>query len=42
MTRLHVRYDHPDLSTYLLPGYDFVSDVAAANDQARLKPLPMQ
>lgn len=27
-----VRFDHPDLSTKFLPGYDFVSDVSTAND----------
>lgn len=27
-----VRYDHPDLSANLLPGYDFVSEVDIAND----------
>ncbi|WP_162910277.1 S8 family peptidase [Azohydromonas sediminis] len=27
-----VRFDHPDLVGKLLPGYDFVSDVATAND----------
>ena len=27
-----VRYDHPDLTRRLLPGYDFVSDAAVAND----------
>ena len=27
-----VRYDHPDLSAKLLPGYDFVSDAANAGD----------
>lgn len=27
-----VRFDHPDLQGRLLPGYDFVSTVAAAND----------
>ena len=27
-----VRMDHPDLAGHLLPGYDFVSNVAVAND----------
>jgi serine protease len=27
-----VRFDHPDLSTMLLPGYDFISDAANAGD----------
>ncbi len=27
-----VRYDHPDLAGHLLPGYDFVSELAVAND----------
>lgn len=27
-----VRFDHPDLSGRLLPGYDFINDTATAND----------
>lgn len=27
-----VRYDHPDLATKLLPGYDFITDPLVAND----------
>ena len=27
-----VRYDHPDLTAKLLPGYDFITDIPTAND----------
>jgi serine protease len=29
-----VRFDHPDLASKLLPGYDFIANVAKANDQS--------